>query len=96
MAISDLAGARVYPAADATEPTGFGAQNHVFPAQYRPHFAGSSTRAGLKGYDRARGWYDAEEAPHIGLMNRIYDDEELESSTQWFAEKPVAYNTLFE
>lgn len=37
---------------------------------------------------------DAEEALRIGLVNRVYDDGELESSTQGFAEKLVAHNPL--
>lgn len=37
---------------------------------------------------------DAEEALRIGLVNRVCDDEKLESVTQAFAEKLASYNPL--
>lgn len=37
---------------------------------------------------------DAEEALRIGLVNRVYDDSELEQRTQHFAEKIVAHSPV--
>lgn len=37
---------------------------------------------------------DAEEALRIGLVNRVYDDSELDAATQAFAETLVAYSPL--